>query len=141
VKPGAEADALIEKLTRELEALRDRPPGGEEKRVVLRCDRASKVYTGARLDEAPDILVGYDVNFGNSDESALGRIPNQVLEDNLGGTFNGSHLMSPDVVPGLLLSNRKVRSGRHGLEDLTVEILKSYGIRPEPGMRGAPVLE
>jgi predicted AlkP superfamily phosphohydrolase/phosphomutase len=136
VKPGAEADLLLDKLTRELEALRD---GG--RRVVVRCDRATRVYSGERLAEAPDLLVGYDVNYGNSDESALGRVPHAVLEDNTGGTFNGSHLMCPDVVPGVLLSNRTVRDGKHALEDLTVEILKRYGIQPEPGMRGAPVLE
>jgi len=136
VKSGPEADALLDKLARELEAVRD-----GDRRVIVRCDRASKVYTGARVDEAPDLLVGYDVNYGNSDESSLGRITHSVIEDNLGGTFNGSHLMSPDVVPGVLLANRKVRSGRHALEDLTVEILKTYGIKAEPGMRGHPVLE
>jgi predicted AlkP superfamily phosphohydrolase/phosphomutase len=136
VKPGSEADALLARIARELEALRD-----GDRRVVVRCDPAAQIYSGPRVAEAPDLLVGYDVNYGNSDESSLGRIPHAVLEDNLGGTFNGSHLMAPEVVPGLLLSNRAVRDGRHALEDLTVEILQRYGIRPEPGMHGAPVLE
>jgi hypothetical protein len=61
--------------------------------------------------------------------------------DNLGGTFNGSHLMAPDVVMGSLLSNRKILPGSHGLEDLTVEILGRYGIAPKPGMSGHRVLE
>ncbi|MBL8856926.1 MAG: alkaline phosphatase family protein [Planctomycetes bacterium] len=136
VQPGREADALLARIAGELEALRD-----GDLRVVVRCDRASTVYNGSRTAEAPDLIVGYDVNFGNSEESSIGRIPNAVLSDNLGGTFNGSHLMAPDVVPGLLLSNRKVRSGSHSLEDLTVEILKQYGIAPAPGLNGKPVLE
>ena len=41
----------------------------------------------------------------------------------------------------MLLSTRGVLDGAHGLEDLTVEILKQYGIRPVDGMRGAPVLK
>lgn len=135
VNPGAEADALIRELKDKLEAFRD----GDE-RVVLRCDLARDVYHGARTAEAPDILVGYNANYGNSDESSSGRIPHDVLSDNHGGTFNGSHLMSPDVVPGVLLSNGPVLGGAHRLEDLTVEILKQYGIAPEPGMRGTPVL-
>jgi predicted AlkP superfamily phosphohydrolase/phosphomutase len=135
VNKGAGADALIRELKDKLEALRD---GGE--RVVLRCDPASEVYHGARAAEAPDIIVGYNANYGNSDESSSGRIPHDVLSDNHGGTFNGSHLMSPDVVPGILLTNGAVLGGPHRLEDLTVEILKQYGIAPEPGMRGTPVL-
>ena len=47
---------------------------------------------------------------------------------------------APDVVRGTLLSNADVLDGKHGLEDLTVEILKQYGITPGPGMRGGPVL-
>lgn len=135
VAPGAEADALLDQIRRELEAEVDHGA-----RVVLRCDLARDVYRGARRGEAPDMVVGYNANYGNSDESSTGRIPHAVLEDNLGGTFNGSHLMSPDVVPGVLLTNRKVREGAHRLEDLTVEILKQYGIAPEPDMHGAPVL-
>ena len=85
-------------------------------------------------------LVGYDAGYGNSDHSSLGEIPNAVLEDNRGGTFNGNHLMCPDVVPGILLSTADVLPGAHRLEDLTGEILKRYGIAPGPGMRGSPVL-
>lgn len=135
VKDGPEADALLRKLASELEALRD-----GDKRVVVRCDRASDVYHGARSNEAPDLIVGYDANYGNSDESSIGRIPHSVLEDNLGGTFNGSHLMAPEVVPGTLLTNRTVREGSHRLEDLTVEILEQFGIAPDANQHGQRVL-
>lgn len=138
VQPGAQAEALVSELKDRLEALVD-PQTGE--RVVLRCDRAKDVYSGERLDEAPDLVVGYNANYGNSDEASVGRIPDAVLSDNLGGTFNGSHLMAPDVVQGILMSNRPVRPGTHGLEDLTVEILARYGVQPGPGMTGHPVLQ
>lgn len=136
VEPGANADALIAEIEAKLVAFRD---GSAQ--PVLRCDRPANAYHGARVSEAPDLVVGYNANYGNSDESSLGRIPHDVLADNLGGTFQGSHLMAPEVVPGTLLSTRPVREGAHGLEDLTVEILKQYGIQPVDGMRGAPVLK
>jgi predicted AlkP superfamily phosphohydrolase/phosphomutase len=135
VHAGAEADALLAELKTKLEAIRD-----DGKRVVLRADLARDVYHGARVGEAPDILVGYDVGYGNSDQAALGRIPHAVLEDNLGGTFNGNHLMAPEVVKGSLMTNGEVLPGAHGLEDLTVEILKQYGIAPDAEMHGGPVL-
>ena len=135
VKPGAEADALLAELKTKLEALRD-----GSAIPILRADLASEVYHGERLREAPDLIVGYNAGYGNSDASTLGRIPDQVFEDNLGGTFNGNHLMAPELVEGTLLTNGKVLDGKHGLEDLTVEILKQFGIQPGKGMRGHPVL-
>ncbi|MCE9594174.1 MAG: alkaline phosphatase family protein [Planctomycetes bacterium] len=138
VKRGAEADALQAELKRALEAEVD-PKNGEH--VVLRCDFAKDIYSGDRLEEAPDIVVGYNAGYGNCDEASVGRIPNQVLEDNLGGTFNGSHLMAPEVVQGILMSNRPVLPGTHGLEDLTVELLHRYGVEPGPGMNGHPVIQ
>ena len=138
VAPGAEADALARELASRLEALVD-PSNG--RRPILRCDLASEVYSGARAAEAPDLVVGYDSGYGNSDQSTTGRIPHDVLEDNAGGSFNGSPLMAPAVVAGTLLANRPVRAGGHRLEDLTVEVLERFGIPPQDGMKGHPVLE
>lgn len=138
VHPGAEADALLAELKAKLEALRD-PERGDAV-VVVRADLATEVYSGDRVPEAPDIVVGYDAGYGNSDEASLGSIGQDILQDNLGGTFNGSHLMVPDVVAGSLLSNRPVADGTHQLEDLTVEVLSHFGVEPLPGMDGHRVL-
>ena len=138
VQPGAEADALLVELKAKLEALDDPETG---LKPVLRCDLAQEVYSGERLAEAPDILVGYNAGYGNSDPASTGRIPSYILTDNLGGTFNGSHLMAPDVVAGILVSNRPVRDGDHKLEDLTVEVLGLYGIQPSPQQTGHRVLD
>ncbi len=145
VAPGAQADALLAEIKGRLEAELDPKTG---KHPILACDLASKIYTGARVKEAPDLLIGYDSGYGNSDASSTGRIPNELLVDNAPsshrgklGTFNGNHLMHPDVVPGVLLSNRPVRPGKFRLEDLTVEILRQYGIEAPAQMNGSPVLE
>ena len=98
------------------------------------------VYNGPRLSEAPDIQVGFNYGYGNSDASSTGRVPNKVLEDNLGGTFNGNHLMAAEVVKGTLLTNAPVAEGAHSLQDLTVEILRQYGITPRVDQTGHPVL-
>lgn len=138
VQKGPQAEALCAELKQKLEALRDTQKGGAV--PILRVDIAREIYHGARADEAPDLVVGYNVGYGNSDASTLGRIPNQVIEDNTGGTFNGNHLMAPELVEGTLLTNGNVLPGSHGLEDLTVEILRQFGIQPGDGMRGRPVL-
>ncbi|MDP6954478.1 MAG: alkaline phosphatase family protein, partial [Planctomycetota bacterium] len=136
VQPGAEAERLLTKIKQDLEAEVDPKTG---LRCVLRADLASAVYSGERMAESPDIIVGYDSGYGNSDASTSGRIPHNILQDNLGGTFNGSHLMAPDVVAGVMLSNLPVLDGAHALEDLTVEILRQYDIKPVAGMNGHAV--
>jgi predicted AlkP superfamily phosphohydrolase/phosphomutase len=135
VRPGAEADALCAELKQKLEALRD-----GDARPILRVDIASTIYHGERSGDAPDLVVGYNAGYGNSDASTLGRIPFDIIEDNKGGTFNGNHLMAPELVEGTLLTTGQVLPGSHGLEDLTVEILRQFGIQPGVGMRGRPVL-
>lgn len=141
----AEADALLRELKAKLEAVVDPQTG---KHPILRCDLASEVYSGARTAEAPDLLVGYDAGYGNSDASSTGRIPHELFVDNSPanhggklGTFNGNHLMHPDVVPGTLLSNRALRKGSFKLEDLTVEILHGYGLAVPPTMAGSAIFE
>ena len=137
VQPGAEATQLLAELKTKLETLRDQ----DGTQVVLRADLATAVYDGPRVAEAPDVVVGHNALYGNSDEASSGRIPHEVLCDNLGGTFNGSHLMAPEVVEGTILANRRVRPGAHRLEDLTVEVLRRYGVAIPADLKGQPVLE
>lgn len=134
-----QADALLREIKAKLEAYVD--PKRDGIHPVLRCDLAKEVYSGARIQESPDLIVGFDSGYGNSDEAAIGRITHDVVVDNdQQGTFNGSHMMAPEIVRGSLLSNRKIADGPHALADVTVEILRHYGIAPEAGMKGQPVL-
>ncbi len=134
VEPAA-ADALATELSAKLEALRDPKTGN---RVVLRVDRAVDVYSPERRAEGPDLVVGYDIGYGSSDESTLGEITEGVLEDNT-SRWSGNHLMSPDVVPGILLVNRKLTEDGYELTDLTATLLAHYGLDPSPGMVGKPI--
>jgi predicted AlkP superfamily phosphohydrolase/phosphomutase len=135
VDPG-DADALVSKISRGLESFND-PTNGE--RVVLRVDRNTEIYSGSRVAEAPDMLVGYNRGYGCSDESALGEITEEVLGDNT-SRWSGSHLMAPEVVPGILVLNRKLPRDGHDLTDLTATLFSHYEIQPLPGMTGEPIL-
>ena len=136
VVSAAEADALLTEISGKLEALRD-PKGG--KTVVLEMFRGTEIYTGSRTAEAPDLVVGYNEGYGCSDESTLGGITEDVLVDNK-SRWSGNHLMSPDVVPGVLLINRKLNGDGHDLTDVTATVLSHYGIKLLPDMTGEPIL-
>jgi predicted AlkP superfamily phosphohydrolase/phosphomutase len=130
-----DAERLAAEISAKLEALRD-PQGGA--RVVLRVDRAEDVYSHERRGEGPDLVVGYDRGYGTSDESTLGEITDAVMEDNR-SRWSGNHLMSPDVVPGVLLVNRKLGGSDYDLTDVTATLLAHYGIEPLAGMIGQPI--
>lgn len=135
IVPHAEAQALGDEISAKLEALRDAENGS---RIVLRVDNAKDVYSGQRREEGPDLVVGYDRGYGASDESTLGEITEAVIEDNR-SRWSGNHLMSPDVVPGILLVNRKLEGRGYDLTDVTATLLNHYGVEPGTGMTGRPI--
>ena len=130
-----QADELMEEISRRLVALRDPK---NDAQVVLRVDRARDVYSGERVAEGPDMIVGYNVHYGGSDASTLGEITKEVLEDNK-SRWSGSHLMAPEVVPGILLVNRKLRGSGYDLTDVTATLLDHYGLPPAEGMVGRSI--
>lgn len=128
-----EADRLMDEITAKLEAWRD-----GDRRVVRRAFRGSRIYSGARAAEAPDMVVGYDKGYGCSDESTLGEITEAVVEDNL-SRWSGSHLTDPEVVPGVLLTSRPMPRTGYALPDVTATLLAHYGVPKPEGMEGKDV--
>jgi predicted AlkP superfamily phosphohydrolase/phosphomutase len=129
----AQSAALLGEIGAKLEAWRD-----GDASVVRRAFLGEKIYSGARAAEAPDMVVGYDAGYGCSDESTLGEISETVIEDNL-SRWSGNHLMDPEVVPGVLLTNRKLPRKGYALPDVTATLLAHYGVPLPQGMEGTDV--
>ena len=107
--------------------------------MVLHAYPAGEVFHGERAAEGPDLVVGYNRGYAGSDPSTLGEITPAVIEDNT-SRWSGNHLMAPEVVPGILLVNRKLPAAGHDLTDVTATILSHYGVRPAESMTGEPIL-
>jgi predicted AlkP superfamily phosphohydrolase/phosphomutase len=137
IVPADQAEALMDELARKLTAWRD-PVGGAQ--IVLNVRRKDDIYAEARRDEAPDLIVGYDAGYGCSEASTLGGITENLIEDNTRG-FTGNHLMAPEVVPGVLLLNRKLDTSGHDLTDLTATLLDHFGLPPGEGMTGRSIFK
>ncbi|NIM58687.1 MAG: hypothetical protein GTO16_07055 [Candidatus Aminicenantes bacterium] len=135
VKRGTEKEALVREIAQELENFRD-PKTGE--RPVLRAYIAKDVYQGPYVDIAPDIIVGYNHGYRTSWAAPLGRIPKEIIEDNK-EKWSGDHCMDPEVVPGILLTNRKIEAESPALYDLTPTILKIFGVEIPKEIRGKPI--
>lgn len=131
----AEADAVMAELSAQMLAMVD-PANG--KRPVLRVARSKDIYSETRRAEAPDLVVGYDAGYGASDESTLGELVEEWIVDNT-SRWSGNHLMAPEVVPGVLLSNRPFVGANYDLLDVTSTVLGHYHLANGPGQTGESI--
>ena len=135
VTPGPEADNLAEEIARKLEEVKD-PETGEK--VVFKAYVTKKWYKGPYVNEAPDIVVGYNKGYRSSWQTALGKIPRKLFDINK-GKWSGDHCMAPDLIPGILFSNVKIKKQIVSLYDLTPTILKIFGIEKLEETTGSPI--
>ncbi|MHC4380681.1 MAG: alkaline phosphatase family protein, partial [Planctomycetota bacterium] len=137
----AEADALLAEITGKLLALED---GGRP--VFTKVLPATEVFSGPEevLELAPDLQLGFNTEFGASDECATGGVvgglePGNCMVDN-DSRWSGSHLMDPELVRGTIIS----RSGKSfskdpALEDITATLYSLFDVTPPEGMDGRPL--
>jgi predicted AlkP superfamily phosphohydrolase/phosphomutase len=128
----ADADATVGELAEQLLTFTD-PANG--KQIVRRAFRGKDTFHGPRAAEGPDLVVGYDVGYGASDQTTLGEVTADVIEDNT-SRWSGNHLMDPEVVPGVILANRAIQGEGYNLVDVTATILAWYRVPPGDGMVG-----
>jgi hypothetical protein len=102
--------------------------------------RTSRVYHGPYVQEAPDFIVGYNRGYRAGWKTVLGAFPRQLFEDNT-YAWSGDHCMDYSLVPGVLLSNRKIDAGAPALTDIAPTILGEFGIAPTHGMIGHSVFQ
>ncbi len=131
VLAGAEHDALVAELARRLEAFRDPDTG----RTVV--DDVTVV--GKSVSRfAPDLIVGYAPGYRASWETGLGAIPADLIHDNT-DAWIADHCISAVAVPGVLLGSKRPRIADPQIKDITVTLLKEFGLSPDTAMTGRPV--
>ena len=135
VAPGNDADAMMRKLRDELLAIRD-PKNGMP--VITRVDFAKDIYQGPYAASGPDMIVGYNREYRAGWKTILGDFPAEELEDNT-NAWSGDHCMDGTLVPGVLLSNRKIAAQTPALTDIAPTILAEFGIAKAKGMIGQSV--
>jgi len=136
VAPGAEADALKAEIQSKLQGLVD-----EERRTVAiqRVAISSQTYRGPYLGGAPDLLIGYARGYRASWAAATGGVADAVFEDNV-KAWGGDHCIDPELVPGVLFSNRKIDKEDPGLEDMAPTALSLFGLPVPKHMDGSPLI-
>jgi predicted AlkP superfamily phosphohydrolase/phosphomutase len=135
VQAGEQADSLMHEIKEKLLNVKD-PQAGLA--VITRVDRASEVYQGAYAGSGPDLLVGYNRGYRAGWKTILGSFPPDEIEDNT-NPWSGDHCMDYTLVPGVLLSNRKISADSPALTDIAPTILAEFGIAKPAAMMGKSV--
>lgn len=65
------------------------------------------LYPGNANGDAPDLIIGYKPGFRASWQTTLGGVPVSLVDDN-NKKWSGDHCISPDAVPGVLLTSFKM---------------------------------
>ena len=131
ISAGKSHTAMMDEIAEKLAALRDED--GEQ--VVRTVNNAAQLYPGADARLTPDLIIGYADSYRVSWESVLGGFSDSTIEDNL-DRWSGDHCVAADLVPGILLTNRKITADRPELCDITATICGACGIDAMTGMTG-----
>ena len=138
VRPGAEYESLVREIAAELKDFDD-PEDGVK--VVSEVYLGREVYRGPRLDEAPDLVVGFNIGYRVSWQTALGAVPPEVIEPNL-EKWSGDHCsVDRDLIPGVLLANRRIARTGPDLRDIAPTVLKYFGCPVPEEYEGADLLD
>jgi len=130
-----EKQVVLDEIAKRLLEFRD-PATGEK--VVSKVYFPETAFQGRNLQNSPDLFVGYRRGYRASWQTTLGAVPKTLIEDNT-AAWIADHCMASDEVPGVLLSNRKVRAAQPQLYDIPVTILSEFGIARQEGMIGQTV--
>ncbi|MAE69948.1 MAG: hypothetical protein CME06_05715 [Gemmatimonadetes bacterium] len=137
VSAGAAKEALMSELVEKLEAAVDPESGA---RVFEKVYRREEIYHGAHVENAPDLLVGYGWGYRGSDESAKGQVVNgSFVAMNDDKKWTGDHCVDYTLVPGVILSNKKIKKSDPALVDIAPTVLSEMGIAVPSDMVGESV--
>ena len=132
VEPGESAAQLRKELAAKLSGLQDQVSGTIG---ITEAFETRTLYSGPYLENAPDLLIGYNTGYRTSWDCATGVVSGPVFEDNL-KAWSGDHCIDPRQVPGVLFCNRPIDSTDPALIDIAPTALHLFGVQPPAYMEG-----
>lgn len=126
VVTAGERRRLIDEIALKLSALTD----ADGSPVVAQIDLGEVRYPQGDPRIRPDLIVGFAEKYRISWGSVLGGIADETIVDNL-ERWSGTHCIADALVPGVLLSNRKINVENADLRDIGPTIHASLGLKPQ----------
>jgi len=135
IVPPEKVEEITARLIRELEGLIDQETG---QRPIAKVYRREEMYVGPSTPVMPELLVGYTPGYRNASTSVLGSTGKPTINLNP-WAWSGDHSMARDLVPGTLLSSKKVVREHASILDLPVTILDFFGVGKPEEMVGSSI--
>ncbi len=130
-------DALLKEISAKLLALRDPQSGAP---VIRRVYRGDECYHGPEAKNAPDLIVGYERGYRASWNTCLGQFDEEVVFDN-NQAWSADHCIAHDIVPGILLTNRRISTTEPALIDIAPTVLGLFDVAKPGTMTGRPLFD
>jgi predicted AlkP superfamily phosphohydrolase/phosphomutase len=137
VKPGEEAAKVKAEIMAALAGLSD---GQDGPTAINEAFDTAKLYRGPYLQNAPDLIIGFNAGYRTSWDGATGVVSGPVFEDNV-KAWSGDHCIDPRLVPGVLFASRKIDRADPSLVDIAPTVLRLFGLDPPAHMDGKPLYE
>jgi predicted AlkP superfamily phosphohydrolase/phosphomutase len=137
VKPGEDAARVKAEIMAALQGLRD-TEGGDT--AINEAFDTAKLYHGPYLQNAPDLIIGFNAGYRTSWDGATGVVSGPVFEDNV-KAWSGDHCIDPRLVPGVLFASRSIDRADPALVDIAPTVLRLFGLDPPAHMDGQPLYE
>lgn len=135
--PPEEYDNVRNEIIEKLLRLED-PVSGE--RVVRGVYKKEEIYSGSYMDEAPDLVIGFNEGYRISWQSTLGGIEEDVIRNNT-KKWSGDHCsFDPEITKGVFLSNRRIQKIAPCITDIAPTVLSLMGIATLREMDGEPLV-
>ncbi|MAG54781.1 MAG: hypothetical protein CMJ83_00665 [Planctomycetes bacterium] len=131
-----ERDALLTEVSRRLLEWKD-----HGRSVVRSVTRGEALYSGGHVDEAPDLVIGFERGYRISWNACLGGTEEDTVFDNR-TRWSGDHCsVDPALVPGVLLSSRKLPDGDARVTDVYPTLRALLGLEAVEGLDGRTLTE
>lgn len=132
VNNGKEAESIKNDIKEKLKKIID----PKTNRFIFKAVyKREEIYKGAYTQNAPDIVVGYNIGCRVSWESAVNYVGNELFSDNI-RMWSGDHAFTRDQVPGVFFCNRKINNLNPSLIDISPTVLSVFGIKKMPFIEG-----
>ncbi len=125
VKPGKEAEELKTEIVEKLKILMDPDKNVPVTKGVYKRE---ELYKGPYIKNAADVVIGYNLGYRVSPESAVNYVNDTICSDNI-RMWSGDHSFSRVFIPGIFFSNKKIEAETPSIMDISPTILSAFGIK------------
>jgi len=127
-----EAQDLKLEISAGLKNIRD-PVTGEQ--VVKNVYFQEDIFSGPYAENAPDLFAGFNAGYRASWQTALGGVPDVLMEENK-TKWSGDHLIDFTLVPGVLFINRRIALNNPNIKDIPSSIVGLFGLVKPKELQG-----